>query len=92
MSEYMEIDSEFSDDDLQLFMYTNLMLAPEEVENYASREEMAEGTPLAQMLSTVDGIAALQIDGSDLTVTREVESAWHHLVSDISSILKEFFL
>lgn len=92
MSEYMEIDTELSDDGLVLYVYTNLALAEGEPENYTSLAEMEVGSPVAQALAVIEGIAGLQIDGRDLTITREEDADWHVIVADVSAALKDFFL
>lgn len=70
MSEYIEIETELSDDETTMQLYTNLPLAEEGVETYTSLEEMEEGSPVAQALSVVEGIETLLIDGRNLTLTR----------------------
>jgi hypothetical protein len=92
MSEYIEIETEVSDDDSTLTVYTNLRLNDGEAEKYYSSEELEEGSPVAQALAVIEGIAYLQIEGSDLTVQREPDTPWHIIISDISAALKDFFL
>jgi hypothetical protein len=92
MSEYIEIETESSDDGRTMYFHTNLRLAVEGPETYASAEAMAEGSPLAQMLAVVEGITRLEITDSDMVVTRAREAPWHSIVADISAVLKEFFL
>jgi phosphatidylserine/phosphatidylglycerophosphate/cardiolipin synthase-like enzyme len=92
MSEYIEIETEFGDDGRSLFVTTNLSLTDGTIETYASLEEMAEGSPLAQALSVIDGIEHLTINGRAMTLIRDPEAPWHHLVADISAALKDFFL
>ncbi|MCA9950075.1 MAG: hypothetical protein KDE48_10540 [Anaerolineales bacterium] len=93
MSEYIEIESEISDDDTQLFIYTNLQLSDSNTpEVYLSNAEMAEGSPVAQTFAAIVGIAYLQIDGSDLLIQREPNAHWHAIVDDISAALVDFFL
>lgn len=92
MSEYIEINSELSEDGAAMIFFTNLRLAEEQVESYATVEEMEEGTPLAQALAVIPGVARATIDGADLTVWRTAETAWHALVEDITAVLKDFFL
>lgn len=91
MSEYIEIETEMSDDGRQMYIYTNLALA-EDTEQYESQAEMEEGSPVAQALAHIDGIAQMHIEASDLTITREPDAAWHSIVADVSSALKDFFL
>ena len=91
MSEYIKIETEVSDDNAELYVYTNLSLSENE-EVYGSVEEMEEGSPIAQALAGCDGIAALEIDGKELTIQRTDEAAWHAIVTDLSAMLKDFFL
>ncbi len=91
MSEYIEIETELSDDGEELYVYTNLSLSEGE-ERYASIAEMEDGSPIAQALTGCDGIAALEIDGREMTIWRTEEAAWHAIVGDLSDMLKDFFL
>jgi len=92
MSEYIEIETELSDDDSSLTVYTNLRLNEGEVEQYHSQEELEEGSPVAQALTVIEGIRFLQINGSDMIVRRDPDTPWHLITSDISAVLKDFFL
>jgi len=92
MSEYIEIEAELSDDGRHLNITTNLTLAEGEPENYASTADMEVGSPVAQALAVIEGIATLQIDGRDLTITRAPDTDWHIIVADVSAALKDFFL
>lgn len=92
MSEYIEIETEASDDGKRIIVYTNLRLAEGDVEYYNSRESLEEGSPVAHALAMIDGIARLRINDSDLFITREPDVEWHIIVEDISTALKDFFL
>lgn len=92
MSEYMEIETEIDDDNLTMHINTNLRLADGEAEEYDSLEALEEGSPVAQALAMIDGIAHLTIDGKNIVVEREPDAPWHSLVGDISAALKDFFL
>jgi hypothetical protein len=92
MSEYIEIKTEFGDDGRSLFVTTNLTLADGPAEIYDSPEAMETGSPLAQMLSLIEGIEQLTLNGRCLTLQRQPDAAWHHIVADLSSALKDFFL
>ncbi|HSH03883.1 MAG TPA: NifU N-terminal domain-containing protein [Anaerolineae bacterium] len=93
MSEYMEIEPEISDEDpLIAHIYTNLPLTNDGPEQYASPDEMAEGSPVAQALSVVDGLQALHIDGEDMTLTRDPDLEWHIILAEVTAVLKDFFL
>ncbi len=93
MSEYIHIESEPTGDADVVRLVTNLTLVTGgEPEVYASVEEGEEGSPLAQALFAVPGLAALRVEGSDLLVRRAPGVEWHNLIEDISDALREFFL
>lgn len=92
MSEYIEIETEISDDGRQLQVSTNLRLADSGPEQYASPEEMEEGSPVAQALAVVPGIAGLRMEESELVITRQPDADWHVIIADLSAALKDFFL
>lgn len=92
MSEYIDIGAQFGDDPLVVVLHTNLRLTDEVAEQYASPDALEEGSPLAQALAFVPGIAALHLDGGTLTITRDPDEEWHAIIADVSAALKEFFL
>lgn len=92
MSEYIEIETELSDDGRTLTVYTNLRLNEGEAEQYHSSAELEEGSPVAQALAIIEGIYFVQIKGSDLTVQCNPDTPWHVIISEISAALKDFFL
>lgn len=92
MSEYIEIETELSDDGEEMFFYTNLTLAEGAAEQYDSPAAMEEGSPVAQALAVIEGIARLEIEGSEMAVIREPNAPWHVIVADVSAALKDFFL
>ncbi len=92
MSEYMEIETELSDDGTVMNFYTNLKLAEGEPEFYDSVAAMEVGSPVAQALAVVAGILTMHIDDTDLAITKEDDTDWHIIVADISAALKDFFI
>jgi hypothetical protein len=91
MSEYIEIEAERDDD--ALVFTTNLPLTAEgREEHYESTAALEEGSPVAQALSLVPGIAALTMRGGQLTVTPAPDADDHALIADVTAALKEFFL
>lgn len=92
MSEYIEIESEFTTRPDTILIQTNLRLSSEGDEWYESPAAMEEGSPLAQTLATIEGLAALTIIGSELLVTFRPETEWHTLVADISAAIRDFYL
>jgi len=92
MSEYIEIETETGDDGMILF-HTNLPLTAEGREEiYESPEALDEGSPVAQALSVVSGIAALTMNGGELAVAATADADWHTIVADVTAALKDFFL
>ena len=92
MSEYIEIETDLSDDGTRMYFFTNVTLTEQKVEAYDSRAAMEEGSPVAQTLSVIDGIAYLHIEERELVITRTPEAEWHAIVDDVSAALKDFFL
>ncbi len=92
MSEYIAIEPQYGDDPDVVTIITNLRLAPDGPQSYVNRDEGDEGTPLAQTLFGIDGLIALDIEGSTLVVRRDPEFEWHVLIDEITNALKDFFL
>lgn len=92
MSEYIEIESELSDDGRSVTFYTNLPLTQGEVEQYNTLDEMVEGSPLAQALSVVDGLCTLRLEGDEMELTPDEELGVQTIINDITAVLKDFFL
>ena len=92
MSEYIEIDAELDDDGAIVFA-TNLSLTAEgREEQYDSAVALEEGSPVAQALAVVPGIAALTMRGGQIILTPAPDADFHSLVADVTAVLKEFFL
>ena len=92
MSEYIEIDAELDDDGAIVFA-TNLSLTAEgREEQYDSAAALEEGSPVAQALAVVPGIAALTLRGGHITLIPAPDADFHSLVADVTAVLKEFFL
>ncbi len=92
MSEYIKVQAEYMDDPDAVRLVTNLNLAPDGPEVYADPAEGDEGSPLAQTLFGIGGVAALDIEGGTLTVRRDPGVEWPFLIDDITEALKDFFL
>jgi hypothetical protein len=92
VSEYIDIHVDYDDDPDVARLTTNLDLAPDGPESYPDRSVGDEGSPLAQYLFRIDGLAALDIAGSVLAVRREPDTEWHALIDEINAALKDFFL
>lgn len=93
MSEYIDIQTEATDDPHTMLLRTNIALTEEEpVETYLSPEAGEEGSALAQALFEVPGLAALTIEGRSAWVTRSDDVEWHDLIEDVSDVIRDFFL
>jgi hypothetical protein len=92
MSEYIEIESELNEFEDELQIITNLQLAADGPEQYHGRSAMEEGSPVAQALAVIEGVAVLEIDGRDLLIQRDPDHSWHTIIADVSAALKDFFL
>ena len=92
MSEYIEIETEPSDDQELMYFYTNLRLTDQTEEAYDSIGAMEEGSALANALAVVEGIETLKIEAGDLIVSKDVDAEWHAIVLDITAVIKDFFL
>jgi hypothetical protein len=93
MPEHITIESEPSDDPDVVWVTTNLNLTGgDEIEEYGSPEQGAEGSPVAQALFLSEGLQALRLDGSEMRVQRAPGIAWHDLLEDLRATLIDFFL
>ena len=68
------------------------MLTEEEREQYESRDQMEEGSAVAQMFAQVDGVRNAVLERGEALVGRDPDVDWHVLITEISAALKEFFL
>lgn len=92
MSEYITVNVENTDDPDRVRLITNQSLAPDAPEHYSNRVEGEQGSPLAQALFSIEGLAALDIDNTILLVQRDPSVDWPILVDEITTTLKDFFL
>lgn len=92
MSEYIELEPEETDDPHILIIESNIRLTMEELEEYDSADSMQEGSPLAQALAIIPGIAYLQIEPDALTITRDPDVEWYTITEDIKAAIVDFFL
>jgi len=92
LSEYIEIETELSDDGQRMNIYTNLTLSEQGYEVYHSLDEMEEGSPLAQALAVIPSITHLTINGRDLLISKGPDADWYAIVADVSAAIKDFFL
>ncbi len=92
MSEYIEFETIPTADPNVMIVATNLRLAEGEDEYYDSPAAMETGSALAQMLSSIAGIEAMEIRGKELVVRGDGDTPWHLIVAEITAIVREFFL
>ena len=92
MSEYIKIETDLSDDGQVLFFHTNLPLTDGSVESYISIEAMEEGSPIAQALAAGAGLSKINIQGSEMRITKTLDVEWYVVVEEVTAILKDFFL
>lgn len=92
MSEYIELNADLSGDPLVGVIETNLTLATDGDEVYASAEALLEGSPVAHALANIPGIVRLVIERHALVITRDPDVEWYVIVEDVSAALKDFFL
>ena len=93
MTEYIDIRAEPSDDPEVMILVTNLDLtAGGPTETYQSPEEGEAGSPVAQAIFTIPGVAWLRLEGKQATLRRAPDVEWHDLIEDVSDVLKDFFL
>jgi hypothetical protein len=91
MSEYMEIEEEETEDINVMIFHTNLPLA-DGVETYDSLDSMEQGSPVANALAVIEGIASAELEDTMLTVRRQDFYDWYAIAADVSAVLKDFFL
>ena len=92
MSEYIEIESDSTEDPRVMIVHTNLALATGSPERYESVEAMEEGSAVAQVLASIEGIVRMHIETHDLVVEVDAETPWHLVEAEIAAALKDFFL
>lgn len=92
MSEYIEIETEIDDEANEVYVTTNLTLSGLGEEWYPTAKAMEKGSPLAQSLSQIKGIRMLVIEGREMTISPYPAVPSHIIASEITAVLKEFFL
>lgn len=53
-----------------------------------NKPEDSKGSPLVDALLSVDGIAAVTVSGSTITVTKSISTPWPHLAADIAKAIR----
>ena len=93
MTEYIDIRAEPSDDPEMMVILTNLDLTSGgPPETYETPDEGESGSPVAQAIFTIPGIAWLRLEGRQASLRRMPDVEWHDLIEDVSDVLKDFFL
>lgn len=92
MPEYVTFDIENTDDPDVRLLFINQRLT-DAAEVYATAEEGATGSPIAQLICLdVGGVAALTIQPDHLIVTREPDVDWTVLIDEIRDAIRDFYL
>ena len=91
MKENTRADLELTPDPRAAIFHTNRQVS-ETREVYASTAAALDGSPLAALLATIEGVAALELDGQDVVITREETAAWDDIALQVVEALKDFFL
>jgi hypothetical protein len=91
MKENTRADLELTPDPRLAIFHTNRQVS-ETREVYASTAEALDGSPLAALLATIEGVAALELDGADVIITRDATAAWDDIALQVVEALKDFFL
>lgn len=92
MSEYLTLIPEETDDPNTWRLITNLRLTEGPAEIYPSADTLATGSPLAQALAMIPGIATLRIEADTIWVTRQPDAEWYLIIEDMAAAIKAFFL
>ncbi len=92
MSEYLSLTPEETDTPDTWRLVTNLRLTDGPAETYLTPEALAAGSPLAQALAVIPGIARLRIEGDTVWVTRQPDYEWYLIIEDMTAAIKAFFL
>ncbi len=54
--------------------------------------ELLNGSPLAALLATIEGVTAIELNGGDVVITRAETAAWDDIALQVVEALKDFFL
>jgi scaffold Nfu/NifU family protein len=91
MKENTRVDLEPTDDPDVMLVHTNRELS-ESIEIYRSPEEAANGTPLAALLGSIEGIIGLELNNRDMQISRNPDVAWEDIELQVIEALKDFYL
>jgi len=92
MPEYVTFEIETTDDPDVRLLFINQRLT-DAAEVYATAQEGAVGSPIAQLICLdVGGVAALTIQPDHLVVTREPDVDWIVLIDEIRDAIRDFYL
>ena len=92
MSEYITLDFEPADQPNVVVVQTNQKLAPDGTEVYPDLASGDEGSPLAQMLFAIEGVLALTLEASAMTITYAEDCQLFTLIDEVRAVLTDFFL
>ena len=91
MKENTRVELESTDDPNVMIVHTNRELS-ESIEVYHSPAEAANGTPLAALLGSIEGIIGLELNDRDMKIKRDPNIAWENIELEVIEILKDFYL
>jgi len=90
MKENTRANLELTPDPRVAVFHTNREVS-EALEVYPSPDAALDGMPLA-VLATIDGVVALELNGHDVTITRDESVSWDDIALQVVEALKDFFL
>jgi len=91
MKENTRTEIESTADPLVAIFHTNREVSDER-EVYRTREAALDGTPLAALLIEIEGVLALELNGNDITITRDASATWDDIALQVIEAVKDFFL
>lgn len=91
MKENTRADLELTPEPRLAIFHTNREVS-EGREVYATIDEALNGSPLAALLATIEGVTAIELNGGDVVITRAETAAWDDIALQVVEALKDFFL
>ena len=91
MKENTRVDFESTDDPNVVIVHTNRELS-EAIEICRSPEEAANGSALAALLGSIDGIVGLELNNRDMQLSRDPDIAWENIELQVIEAVKDFYL
>ena len=91
MKENTRANLELTPDPRLAIFHTNREVS-EGREVYATIDEALNGSPLAALLATIEGVTAIELNGGDVVITRAETAAWDDIALQVVEALKDSFL